>query len=86
MTAEPSHARPDDAVGDLDGLQAPQRELVGLRADFPAYEIWREVVGTRVRLVAVTQLRGISPHTVVTDDPAELRAALAGSAPGPGQQ
>jgi hypothetical protein len=71
---------------DPDDLQTPQRELVGLQADFPAYRIWREVVGTRVRLVAVSELPGVSPHTVVTDDPAELRAALAGSAPGVRQQ
>lgn len=63
-------------------VRARQGELDGLRGDFPAYRIWCEVVGTRVRLVAVSELLGVSPHTVVTDDAAELRKALAGSAPG----
>jgi hypothetical protein len=67
---------------DPDDVQARQYELDGLQVEFPAYRIWREARGDRVRLVAVSQMPGISPHTVVTDDPAELRAVLAGSTPG----
>jgi hypothetical protein len=53
-------------------------ELALLAAGFPGFRIWREAVPGRVRYVA----RGVSldarPHTVVTGDLAELRAALAG--------
>ena len=50
--------------------------LPALRADFPAFRIWRENVGGRVLYVARSQYLSLNPHTVVTDDPAELRAAL----------
>jgi hypothetical protein len=51
-------------------------QLPALRADFPAFRIWRENVGGRVLYVARSQNLSLNPHTVVTDDPAELRAAL----------
>jgi hypothetical protein len=86
VTAEPSHAQRDRCAINPDGVHARQREVNDLQADFPAYRIWREVVGNHVRLIAVSELLGVSPHTVVTGDPAELRSALAGSAPGAGQQ
>ena len=54
-------------------------DLARLHAEFPGYRIWREVTGNRARLVAVRRHHGMSPHTVVTADPAELRAALAAS-------
>lgn len=53
--------------------------LPALRADFPAFRIWRENVGGRVLYVARSQYLSLNPHTVVTDDPAELRAALESS-------
>ena len=37
---------------------------------------WQDATGERTRLVAVRRHHGISPHTVVTADPAELRAVL----------
>jgi len=52
------------------------RDLAELRREFPGFQIWREVTGERARLVAVRRWPGTSPHTVVTDDPAELRAAI----------
>ncbi|HXZ74973.1 MAG TPA: hypothetical protein VEH31_29460 [Streptosporangiaceae bacterium] len=55
-----------------------QRELAELQEDFPAFRIWREVSGGRVRLVAVRRRHGTSPHTVVTAEAAELRTVLAG--------
>lgn len=55
----------------------PARELARLREEFPAFAIWREVTGSRARLVAVRRQRGPGPHTVVTADLAELRAVLA---------
>ncbi len=51
-------------------------ELDSLRADFPQFWIWREHTGSGVRYVARSQRAGLNPHTVVTADPAELRAAL----------
>ncbi len=54
-------------------------ELAGLREQFPGFRIWREITGERIRYVARSQRTGLNPHTVVTDDPAELRAALAPS-------
>ena len=58
-----------------------QRELADLQQDFPGYRIWQEPMGHRIRLVAVRRKPGTSPHTLVTTDVAELRAALADSEP-----
>lgn len=52
-------------------------ELASLRASFPQFRIWRETIGERRRYVARRLTPGTRPHTVVTPDPAELRAALA---------
>jgi S-adenosyl methyltransferase len=51
--------------------------LPGLRSDFPAFRIWREDVRGRVRYIACRQRRDLHPYAIVTDDPEELRAALA---------
>src|SRR5690242_7512925 len=61
-------------------------DLANLHAEFPGYRIWHEITGTRARLVAVRRHHGTTPHTVVTGDPAELRAALAASLPPPRPQ
>jgi hypothetical protein len=42
-----------------------------------AFRIWRESVDGGVRYIARSPHLGLNPHTVVTTDPAELRAALA---------
>jgi hypothetical protein len=60
--------------------RAHQRELADLQQDFPGYRIWQEPMGDRLRLVAVSRNPGVSPHTLVTTDLAELRSALANSA------
>ena len=60
----------------------PEPILAALRRDFPGYRIWLEPVPGRQRFVACRQHSGTGPHTVVTSDPAELRAALTP----PGQQ
>jgi hypothetical protein len=57
-------------------VEAVAAELDRLRADFPEFWIWRENTGSGVRFVARSQRVGLNPHTVVTADPAELRAAL----------
>jgi len=59
------------------------RDLAELRREFPGFQIWQEVTGERARLVAVRRWPGTSPHTVVTADPAELRAALGERPPAP---
>ena len=51
-------------------------ELAALRDEFPGFRIWREIIGDRTRYVARGAHPGISPHTVVTEDVGELRAAL----------
>ncbi len=50
--------------------------LTALRADFPAFRIWREITTGRTRYIARRLHPGPGPHTVVTHDLAELRAAL----------
>ncbi|HUY52710.1 MAG TPA: SAM-dependent methyltransferase [Streptosporangiaceae bacterium] len=52
--------------------------LITLRADFPNFRIWREITTGRTRYVARRLHPGPGPHTVVTDDLTELRAALGG--------
>jgi hypothetical protein len=47
-----------------------------LRAAFPQFRIWREFLGGRPRYVARRLDPGTRPHTVITTEPAELRAAL----------
>lgn len=58
----------------------PGQALASLQEQFPAFRIWREVTGEHARLVAVRRHAGTSPHTVVTADIDELRAALSSPA------
>jgi S-adenosyl methyltransferase len=59
---------------------AAAHALTALRAEFPDHEIWREDDGGQIRYIA----RGQHPHTVVTADLGELRAALSDAgAPSP---
>lgn len=51
-------------------------DLPVLRQQFPGFEIWREVTGERTRYIARRRHTWLSPHTVVTADPDELRAVL----------
>jgi len=51
-------------------------DLTVLRADFPAYRIWREETPGRIRYVARSRHPGLNPFTVVTPDLGELRDAL----------
>jgi hypothetical protein len=48
-----------------------------LQADFPQFLIWREAIAGRRRYVARRLAPGTRPHTLVSPDPGELRAALA---------
>lgn len=62
---------------DADEHHLRQRGLADLQRDFPRYRIWQELMGAQIRLVAVRREPGTSPHTLVTTDLVELRAALA---------
>jgi hypothetical protein len=55
---------------------APAYVLTVLQEEFPKYQIWRENVPGRRRYVARSQHLSVNPHTVITADPDELRAAL----------
>jgi len=72
-TADHPAARNTTAPQAVDAVAA---ELDRLRAEFPLFWIWRETTGSGVRYIARSQRAGLNPHTVVTADPAELRAAL----------
>ena len=52
-------------------------DLAMVRADFPAYQIWREEGRDQPRYVARSRVWRLNPHTVVTPDLDELRDALA---------
>jgi O-methyltransferase involved in polyketide biosynthesis len=51
-------------------------DLTTVQADFPGYEIWREILPGRDRYVVRSLLPGLSPHTLVTADLGELRDLL----------
>jgi S-adenosyl methyltransferase len=53
-----------------------EEDLAAVRADYPGYRIWRESTAGRDRYVVRSLLRGLNPHTVVTDDLSELRQVL----------
>lgn len=54
-----------------------------LRADFPDFDIAREITRDRVRYVSRRLRPGVQPHTVATADLDELRAALSTRSLGP---
>ena len=68
-------------MSEIDEHHARQQELADLQQAFPRYRIWQEPMGDRIRLVAVRRAPGTGPHTLVTTEPAELRAALTSSTP-----
>jgi hypothetical protein len=51
-------------------------EIILLRAEFPGHRIGTETIVDRIRYVARRQRDGARPHTVITRDLSELRAAL----------
>ena len=63
------------------GPSPTQAELAVLQTQFPGFRIWRERACDHARYVARSLHPGLSPHTVVTDDIGELRAALEPSRP-----
>lgn len=59
-------------------------DVATVQADFPGYRIWREILPGRDRYIVRSLVPGLSPHTLVTDDLAELRDALEPRPPQPG--
>jgi len=59
----------------------PDATLAALRQEFPGYRVWLEPAYGRYRFVARRLHPRTRPHTVITSDPAELRAALAVASP-----
>ncbi len=51
-------------------------ELASLQAEFPQFQISLEATLGRARYVARGVHPGTRPHTLITPDPAELRAVL----------
>jgi hypothetical protein len=73
----------DTTAQALDGSALSADGLAALRREFPAFQIWEEAAGVRIRYVARGLRLGTRPYTVVTGDPTELRAALAAGTAGP---
>jgi hypothetical protein len=57
--------------------------LTALQEEFPQFRIWREITLGRARYNARSLHPGTHPHTVITPDPGELRAALTAGATKP---
>jgi hypothetical protein len=57
-------------------LAPPPAELAILQADFPCFRIWREQTCDRALYMSRSLHLEINPHTVMTGDIGELRAAL----------
>ena len=62
---------PADRIAQDDAARLDQ-----LRNDFPDFDIAREIIRDRIRYVSRRRRPGVQPHTVVTADLEELRAAL----------
>jgi hypothetical protein len=56
-------------------------ELAVLRAEFPGHRISAESIVDRIRYIARSRQDGVRPHTVITGDLTELRAALEAGRP-----
>jgi hypothetical protein len=73
MICPPDNPSPAD-LDDEAERNAP--ELAGLRADFPCFRIWHEETCDRAVYMSRSLHLEINPHTVMTGNIAELRAAL----------
>lgn len=62
---------------------AEKIELAQLRERFQSHHIFREaIIGRGIRYMAHSALPGARPHTIITDDLAELREVLEQTTPG----
>jgi hypothetical protein len=66
-----------------DSEQDDAARLAQVRAEFPDFDIAREVTRDRIRYVSRRLHPNTQPHTVVTADLDELRAALSSRSDGP---
>jgi hypothetical protein len=73
MTCPPDNPSPA-GLDDEAARNAP--ELAGLHADFPCFRIWHEETCDRVMYMSRSLHLEINPHTVMTGNIGELRAAL----------
>lgn len=64
-----------------DEKPATDEDPAALRADFPGFKIWEEFLPGRSRYVARSLRPGVRPHTIVTPDLGEMRAALEAASP-----
>lgn len=67
-----AHGSGCDVAGEVNNTTI----LMALRADFPTFRIWREIIPGRTRYIARRLHLEPGLHTVVTDDLTELRDAL----------
>jgi hypothetical protein len=65
----------------LEPSAADDEALMTMQRDFPRYRIWQEIIPGRTVYVARSQHHAARPHTVVTPDLGELRAALTDARP-----
>jgi hypothetical protein len=64
-------------TGGSESTGSRHRELARLAAEYPAFRFWCQTFSDRTLYTAQSTSLGTRPHTVVTDNLAELRAALA---------
>ncbi len=81
MNPRRSEARNPSVTGHPQPSPAAAAELDRLQEEFPAFRIWREAMGDRVRYLARRRRPGTRPYAVITADPRELRTALGGGQP-----
>jgi hypothetical protein len=81
-TPSHDHTRPMSGAVETDDLHeywpgdTSPSVVAALRAEFPGYQISRELAVGRVRYVACRLHPGTHPHTVMSADPEKIRAAL----------
>jgi hypothetical protein len=84
---DPTTHQPATAAVDADDLREfwpgdiSSSVVAALRAEFPSYQISRELAVGRVRYVACRLRPGTHPHTVMSADPEKIRAALTAGQP-----
>ena len=69
-------ATTDEAGLESQPLPTTPDPLLALQHEFPRHRICEEAICGRVRYVARSLENGLRPHTVITGDLEELRAAL----------
>ncbi len=77
IQAQPDTTTPAPASGSAgSGTPSVRDQLPGLRAEFPCFRIWHEDACDCALYMSRSLHLEINPHTVMTGDIGELRAAL----------